>query len=70
MSDPQPTLPLSLSKHVTQAIAGRIHISTMIRHEIDDDGDVHHVLRPGGEWAIWEVVQAAISEAGWRLTHD
>lgn len=57
-----------LDLHVAQRIRERLQISTMIKHEVDEDRRCHHVLRPNGEFALWTVIQEAIKNAGWQVS--
>lgn len=67
MPSPETTQPWPrerLDRHVTQRL--REHVDIALAY-YDDHGCAVAYLREGGEQAVWETIQKAISDAGWRL---
>ena len=54
--------------HVTQTIREYANIAYTILE--DEDGDPVCSMRDGGEQRMWERVQKAISDAGWKISHE
>jgi hypothetical protein len=56
---------ISMELHVRQRIREYADIAYRIDHGID--GDVEVSLREGGDQRMWERVQKALGEAGWKV---
>jgi hypothetical protein len=57
-----------LDLHVAQRIRERVDIALVICR--DDEDNFVAMLREGGERSVWQVVQGAIREAGWKVAED